>query len=180
MLPTKSGKVNVPYGVRGSYWAAGYHTGTDFDASIGTPIYATKGGVVVFSGYHGGWGASYGYHVIISSYHEGRIVRHMYAHLYERKVSYGQRVKDGQLIGLSGNSGNTTGPHLHYEERWRDFGYYDNKAPILLDYQPAPVISVSKAQPGKNNLHVLRLKKRMNRYFPKKKPLKGTYFGKEL
>lgn len=180
MYPTKSKVVTAPYGVRGSWWAAGYHTGTDFAASIGTPIYATKQGVVVFSGYSGGWGVAYGYHVIVSSYHDGKFVRHMYAHLYSRKVGIGERVKAGQLIGYSGNSGNTSGPHLHYEERWAPYGYYNNKAPILLSYKPPVTISVSKAQPGKNNRHVRRLKRRMNRYFPNRKPLRGTYFGKEL
>lgn len=180
MFPTKSGKIHLPYGVRGDWWAAGYHTGTDFEANTGTPVYATKPGVVVFSGYSGGWGVAYGYHVIVSSWHNDRLVRHMYAHLSNRAVGLGERVKGGELIGHSGNTGNTSGPHLHYEERWAPFGYYDNKAPVLLGWQPDPVISVSKVQPGKNNLHVRRLKQRLNKYFPKKKPLRGTYFGKEL
>jgi len=180
LLPIKNGTINVPYGVRGSYWQAGYHTGTDFVANIGTPVRATKAGVVVFSGYTGGWGQSYGYHIIVSSWHNDRLVRHMYAHLSHRAVGLGERVKTGQYLGESGNTGNATGPHLHYEERWAPFGYYDNKAPVLLDYSPAPVISVSKVQPGKRNLHVRRLKRRLNRYFPKKKPLRGLYFGKEL
>lgn len=180
MLPIKNGKVRVPYGVRGSYWAAGYHTGTDFIADVGTPVVATKGGVVVFSGYSGGWGQAYGYHVIISSYHNGRMIRHMYAHLSSRAVNYGQRVKAGQRIGNSGNTGNTTGPHLHYEERWRNYGYYDNKAPVLLSYQPAPVISLSKVQPGKTNLHVAKLKRRLNKYFPKKPKIWGPRFNRKL
>ena len=179
MYPTKSKSVTVPFGVRGS-WAAGYHTGTDFAASIGTPLYATKGGVVVFTGLSGGWGQAYGYHIIVSSYHDGRFVRHMYAHMSDFRVQRGQRVKAGQFLGMSGNSGNTTGPHCHYEERHSPFGYYDHHRPVLLDYKPKPVISVSKAQPGKTNRHVAKLKRRMNEYFPKKKKIWGPYFNKEL
>jgi murein DD-endopeptidase MepM/ murein hydrolase activator NlpD len=180
MLPTKSGKINVAYGVRGSFWAAGYHTGTDFDASVGTSLYATKGGRVVFVGYHNGWGAAYGNHVIISSWHKGVLVRHMYAHMSSFAVGVGDTVKAGQLIGKSGNTGNTTGPHCHYEERTAPFGYYNNKAPRLLSYEPRPTISLSKVQPGKNNLHVAKLKRRLNKYFPKKKPIWGTRFNAKL
>lgn len=180
MLPIKNGTVRVPYGVRGSLWAAGYHTGTDFIANIGTPLHATKPGVVVFAGYHGGWGAAYGYHIVISSWHNGRLIRHMYAHMSHLAVGLGERVKGGQYIGQSGNSGHTTGPHLHYEERWAPFGYYDNKAPVLLDWSPKPVIHVSRVQPGKTNRDVARLKRRMNKYFPKKKKIWGPRFTKEL
>lgn len=180
MFPTKSKVINVSYGVRGSHWAAGYHTGTDFDASTGTSLYATKGGVVVFAGYSGGYGTAYGNHVIISSYYNGRMVRHMYAHMSSFGVRYGQRVKDGQFIGKSGNTGNTTGPHLHYEERHSPYGYYDSQRPVLLAYQPKPVISLKKVRPGKTNTHVLKLKRRLNTYFPKKKKLIGPFFSKAL
>lgn len=180
MLPTKLGRIHLSYGVRGSYWAAGYHTGTDFEANSGTSLYATKDGVVVFAGYHNGWGASYGYHVVISSYHQDKFVRHMYAHMSTMAVGLGERVKAGQYIGRSGNTGNTTGPHLHYEERWAPYGYYNNKAPILLSYQPGVPISVSKVQPGKTNLDVAKLKRRMNKYFPKKKAIWGPFFTNEL
>jgi len=180
MLPIKNGKITTPYGVRGSHWAAGYHTGTDFAANVGTQIRATKGGAVVFSGYSGGWGQAYGYHVIISSYHNGKMIRHMYAHLSSRKVVAGQRVKAGDVIGLSGNTGNTTGPHLHYEERHTNYDYYDNQRPVLLDYQPKPIIHLSKVQPGKVNLDVAKLKRRMNKYFPKKPKIWGPRFNRKL
>lgn len=182
MLPAKDVRISAPYGIRGP-WAAGYHTGTDFACDVGTPIHATKGGTVVFAGYHNGWGAAYGNHVIVNSVYNGKVVRHMYAHLSTFAVKSGQQIKDGQTIGRSGNTGNTSGPHCHYEERHYPFGYYDNQKPVLLAYKPADprvFIRVSKAQPGKTNKHVRRLKRRMNKYFPKKKPLWGPFFTKEL
>lgn len=107
-------KITTKYGVPGA-WIAGYHTGDDY----GSPgidrqrVVATTAGTVVYSGRGGGWGNSYGEHVIIDSGN----VRHMYAHLSVRRVSYGQKVVAGQEIGLVGNTGNSTGPHTHYEER---------------------------------------------------------------
>lgn len=183
MYPTKSKVIHLSYGVRGTWWAAGYHTGTDFDADVGTAIYATKGGTVEFVGLYNGWGQAYGTHIVIRSEHEGRTVKHMYAHLSYTHVRAGAQVKAGEFIGKSGNTGNTSGPHLHYEERKSPFGYWDSQRPVLLGYEPAepkPVISVSKVQPGKTNLHVAKLKRRMNKYFPKKKPIWGPFFTKEL
>lgn len=179
MYPTKSKVVNASFGVPGN-WQAGYHTGVDFDASVGTSLYATKGGVVVFAGYSGGWGTAYGNHIIVSSYYNGRFVRHMYAHMSSFAVRAGTRVKDGQYLGRSGDTGRTTGPHLHYEERHSPFGYYNHHKPVLLGYRPRPTISVSKVQPGKTNLHVSKLKRRMNQYFPKKKKIWGPHFNDEL
>ena len=86
------------------------HAGTDFAGPIGTPIYATAYGVVV----HAGWSSGYGR--LIKIQHEFGIETR-YAHLNAMKVSVGQRVSRGQRIGDMGNSGRSTGPHLHYEVR---------------------------------------------------------------
>lgn len=179
VYPTKDRRVTAAFGVPGS-WAAGYHTGTDFGVPTGTVVRATKGGVVVFAGYSGGWGTAYGNHVVVSSYHNGHFVRHLYAHLSKISVGYGERIDTGEVIGLSGNTGNTTGPHLHYEERTAPFGYYNHKRPVLLGFVPPPVISLRKLKFGKRNLHVRRLKRRLNRYFPKKKKLVGLRFNNKL
>lgn len=181
MKPTKSGIIHLGYGVRGSYWAAGYHTGTDFEANYDN-LYATKGGTVVFAGYHNGWGASYGNHIVIQSPYGSGVRRHAYCHMSRFAVHTGQVVKAGQYLGVSGNTGNTTGPHLHYEERTSPYGYYDNVAPVFIDYQPdtRPTIRLHNLKLGKTNLDVLKLKRRLNKYFPKRRPLKGKKFNDPL
>ena len=85
------------------------HTGLDFAARIGTPIHATGGGTVsrASSSYYG-----YGRQVEID---HGFGFKTKYAHMSEFKVKVGQKVKRGELIGYSGNSGTSSGPHLHYE-----------------------------------------------------------------
>jgi murein DD-endopeptidase MepM/ murein hydrolase activator NlpD len=179
VYPVKNPHVNCGFGVRGS-WAAGYHPGIDYDASIGTRIYATKSGTVQFVGTYNGYGQDYGYHIIIKSWHKGRFITHLYAHTSRSYVRPGQKVTTGQVIGLSGNTGRTFGAHLHYEERHAPYGYYNHHNPVLPMWSPLPVISLSKVQPGKRNLHVRKLKRRLNRYFPKQKKLYGLKFGKEL
>lgn len=179
VYPVEHVYINCGYGVRGP-WAAGYHPGIDYDAVVGTKIFATKGGKVQFVGTYNGYGQDYGHHVIIKSWYKTRYVTHLYAHTSVTYILPGQRVKAGQALGLSGNTGNTTGPHLHYEERHSPYGYYDHYNPVLPEWSPDPKISLAKVKPGKRNLHVLRLKKRMNAYYPKRTPLKGLLFGKEL
>lgn len=93
----------------GSRWGR-LHAGTDFAGSTGTPIYATADGVVV----HADWQSGYGRLVRIQ--HEFGIETR-YAHQSEIYVKKGQRVSRGDKIGAMGNSGNSTGTHLHYEVR---------------------------------------------------------------
>ena len=89
------------------------HAGTDFAGPVGTPIYATADGVVVSAGWSSGYGR------LIKIQHEFGIETR-YAHLNAMHVSVGQRVSRGQRIGDMGNSGRSTGPHLHYEVRVGD------------------------------------------------------------
>lgn len=86
------------------------HRGTDFAASHGTPIYSTGDGVIV----HAGWGSGYGRLVKIK--HDFGLETR-YAHLSRIRVKVGQRVSRGQRIGDMGNTGRSTGTHLHYEVR---------------------------------------------------------------
>jgi murein DD-endopeptidase MepM/ murein hydrolase activator NlpD len=86
------------------------HSGVDFAAGLGTPLYATADGVVT----HAGWGSGYGRLVKIQ--HEFGIETR-YAHLSRFGVKVGQRVSRGQRIGDMGASGRVTGVHLHYEVR---------------------------------------------------------------
>ena len=86
------------------------HKGTDFAARYGTPIHSTADGVVV----HAGWLSGYGRLVKIKHEHG---IETRYAHLAKIRVKEGQRVSRGELIGDMGNSGRSTGTHLHYEVR---------------------------------------------------------------
>jgi murein DD-endopeptidase MepM/ murein hydrolase activator NlpD len=86
------------------------HNGADFAASYGTPIYATADGVVVHAGWEGGYGR------LVRIRHEFGIETY-YAHLSKIGVNVGQRVSRGDRIGDMGNSGRSTGTHLHYEVR---------------------------------------------------------------
>jgi len=86
------------------------HNGTDFAAAHGTPIHATADGVIT----HAGWRSGYGYLVKIE-HQFGLETR--YAHLSRIRVSEGQRVSRGDRIGDMGNTGRSTGTHLHYEVR---------------------------------------------------------------
>lgn len=85
-----------------------FHEGMDFSANIGTPVYATGDGVVTKAGWQSGYGK------IIKIDH-GYGYETWYAHLNDYDVRVGQRVIRGQVIGEVGNTGKSTGPHLHYE-----------------------------------------------------------------
>lgn len=86
------------------------HTGLDFSAATGTPIYATGDGRVSFAGFDNAGG--YGNHVIIN---HGYGYETLYGHMTRMKVRRGERVKRGQVIGWVGSTGKSTGPHCHYE-----------------------------------------------------------------
>jgi murein DD-endopeptidase MepM/ murein hydrolase activator NlpD len=118
--------VSTPYGVPGR-WMAGYHTGDDYSTHGATlvPVYAARGGTVVSE--TGTWGAAYGVHLIVEG--RRRRIRVGYCHLDHTVVELGSWVSAGQLIAYSGNTGRTTGPHLHYEERRAPFFYRDNRRP---------------------------------------------------
>ena len=85
------------------------HEGLDFAAPIGTPIYATADGVVTTSGFTT---SGFGIHVVVN---HGYGYKTIYGHMVRVKARVGQRVKRGEVIGYVGNSGKSTGPHLHYE-----------------------------------------------------------------
>jgi murein DD-endopeptidase MepM/ murein hydrolase activator NlpD len=88
------------------------HKGIDYKAEIGTPVYATADGIVEFAGNKGdGYGRQI---VLLHNYG----FRSAYAHMNELDVSAGEYVHKGQKIGESGNTGKSTGPHLHYEVRY--------------------------------------------------------------
>lgn len=136
--PTELNYVTTPFGKKGS-WAAGYHTGIDYRAPAGTKIFATRGGKVVHAGYGGSYGSAYGNYVVIQVFYKFRRRQCLYAHLSKPLVKVGQRVKAGQAIGLSGETGNTFGAHLHYEERFKPFTYWNHYNPVLPNWYPKSV-----------------------------------------
>ncbi|MFE0648130.1 peptidoglycan DD-metalloendopeptidase family protein [Streptomyces sp. NPDC059534] len=110
VAPVAGGGFSTPYHASGSMWSSGYHTGVDFIASSGTTVRAVGAGTVVSAG----WSGAYGNEVVIQ-HADGNYSQ--YAHLSSLSVSSGQTVSGGQQIGLSGSTGNSTGPHLHFEIR---------------------------------------------------------------
>ncbi len=100
--------------------AGSSHAGScavDIANSIGTPIYASDSGVVTMTEWYG----SYGNCIIIQ--HEGNYST-LYGHLSSYNVSVGQQVSQGDVIGYMGNTGYSTGPHLHFEIRYNDVRQY--------------------------------------------------------
>ncbi|MCY0959820.1 LysM peptidoglycan-binding domain-containing M23 family metallopeptidase [Streptomyces sp. H27-H5] len=104
------GGISTQYRASGAMWSSGYHTGVDFIASSGTTVKAVGAGTVVSAG----WGGAYGNEVVIR-HADGRYSQ--YGHMSSLSVSTGQGVTPGQRIGLSGSTGNSSGPHLHFEIR---------------------------------------------------------------
>ncbi|GAA2314094.1 hypothetical protein GCM10010234_68900 [Streptomyces hawaiiensis] len=102
--------LGTPYRKAGSSWSKGYHTGIDFPVPTGTSVKSVAAGSVVSAG----WGGSFGYQVVVR-HADGRYSQ--YAHLSAISVRDGQSVSAGQRIGRSGSTGNSSGPHLHFEVR---------------------------------------------------------------
>ncbi|MER7699907.1 M23 family metallopeptidase [Streptomyces sp. NPDC096095] len=112
--PVKKYTLSASYGTGGARWAA-KHSGQDFAVPVGTDVVAAHKGTVVKAGPNGaGDGPAYGNAVVIK-HSNGKYSQ--YAHLSKVNVKIGQTVKTGQKIALSGNTGNSSGPHLHFEIR---------------------------------------------------------------
>ena len=106
-IPTSNYSLTARYGQSGG-WSSGYHTGLDFAAPSGTAVVAAQSGTVTAAGYNG----AYGNQVTIQ-HADGTVTT--YAHLSSISVSAGQSVGGGERIGAVGSTGNSTGPHLHFE-----------------------------------------------------------------
>ncbi|MEU1369898.1 LysM peptidoglycan-binding domain-containing M23 family metallopeptidase [Streptomyces sp. NPDC005803] len=104
------GNHTTAYRASGSNWSSGSHTGIDFPVATGTSVKAITSGTVVTAG----WGGAYGNEVVIK-HADGHYSQ--YGHMSSLSVSAGQTVTAGQQVGLSGATGNATGPHLHFEVR---------------------------------------------------------------
>ncbi|MGW7200029.1 M23 family metallopeptidase [Streptomyces chryseus] len=112
--PVKQYSLSATYGKGGGMWAS-KHSGQDFAVPVGTPVDAVHGGTVVKAGPNGGGdGPAYG-NAIVIKHSNGTYSQ--YAHLSKIQVTTGETVKTGERIALSGNTGNSSGPHLHFEIR---------------------------------------------------------------
>ena len=110
LWPVKSGKITSKFGNRNHpvLKSVKFHRGVDIAVSLGTPVYAGIKGIVTFAGKRGNYG-----NLVEIKGSDGIKVR--YAHLSKIDVIAGQRVSDGEKVAETGNTGMSTGPHLHYE-----------------------------------------------------------------
>ncbi|WP_430610363.1 peptidoglycan DD-metalloendopeptidase family protein [Enterococcus sp. DIV0876] len=104
LYPVKDPQVSSSFGPRGS----GFHRGVDFAAPLGTPIYASQAGTVIRAESHYSWGN------YVAILHDNGLTT-LYAHNNQNLVKVGQRVAQGEVIASMGSTGNSTGPHLHFE-----------------------------------------------------------------
>ena len=109
-LPIKDGKITCEYKRRGKMWSKGYHSGCDFAVPVGTEVLAVADGTVA----NANWGKAYGTQ-IVQTLPDGTFF--IYAHLSKSLVKPGDKISKNQVIGKSGNTGNSSGPHLHIEQR---------------------------------------------------------------
>lgn len=108
-LPIKDGKITTKYGKKGKMWSKGYHTGVDFAVPQGTDVLAVADGKIE----NANWGKAYGTQLVQKV--EGGWV--IYAHLSKTFLKAGDDAKAGEVIAKSGNTGNSSGAHLHFEQR---------------------------------------------------------------
>ena len=108
-LPIKDGVISTPYRKAGKHWSSGFHTGVDFAVPTGTEVLAVADGKIEAAN----WGKAYGTQ-LVQSVNGGFAI---YAHLSKALVKPGDSVVRGQVIAKSGNTGNSTGAHLHFELR---------------------------------------------------------------
>ncbi|MCJ0873939.1 M23 family metallopeptidase [Streptomyces sp. AP-93] len=112
--PVSKYTLSATFGKGGSMWSH-KHSGQDFAVPVGTPVDAVSAGTVVKAGPNGGGdGPAYGNAIVIK---HANNTYSQYAHLSKIQVKIGEKVTKGEQIALSGNTGNSSGPHLHFEIR---------------------------------------------------------------
>lgn len=112
VLPLRGARLSSPFGYRrhpiAGEWR--WHNGVDLAAPLGTPVAAARAGNVSYAGLRGGYG------LLVTLAHGGGLETR-YAHLSRISVSPGQTIRAGEILGFVGSTGNSTGPHLHFETR---------------------------------------------------------------
>lgn len=129
-------RISSPYGIRVHpiLHTVKMHTGIDYAAPVGTPVYAPADGTITFKGWKGGYG-----HAVVMEHGGG--VETIYGHLSAFSPAAG-RVRAGEVIGFVGTSGRSTGPHLHYEARIN--GQHVNPATVALPTPKMEKISMGR------------------------------------
>ena len=154
----KNAPNSAKFGQAGSMWASGYHTGHDWSVAGGTPIRAAHDGRVESAG----WMGPYGNSIDLEGRDGARTITTRYAHQSKLLVKKGMNVKAGQVIGLVGATGNTTGDHLHFELLvngqqvdpipWLENGAIDapggNAVPADFDEECAEDTGLGPSDPG--------------------------------
>ncbi len=113
------GAVTQGYGSAGGENGYTFHNGIDFGGPVGTPIVAAATGTVITAS----GGGPYGNHIMIAHQLNGKTYTTLYAHMSALNAHAGQRVSQGEQIGLRGSTGNSTGPHLHFEIHVGGYSY---------------------------------------------------------
>ncbi len=148
--PVPGYKVTTPYKREGSHWKLGYHTGIDYRAPSGTNVVAAQDGRVIEVSQRVSWGESYGTAVIVL---HRDMTRAIYAHLSKTLVTRGQTLRAGDRLGKVGSTGNSTGPHLHFEVRTGnnvDPMPYVSDQEISLGLNPVKKVANAKPKPAKS------------------------------
>jgi len=170
MVQPVNGRMTSPYGLR-RHPILGYvrmHSGVDFGAAWGSPIFAVSDGVVTFAGRHGGHGN------YVKLDHGGGLGTG-YGHMSRIAVVPGAHVQAGQVIGYVGSSGLSTGPHLHYE------AYQNGRTvnPLSINFAGFRTASVDKGELDAVKGKIAALKKvspgaALQKLMPKNAPMKGV------
>ena len=107
-----NGEITSPYGYRTHpiFGTTIYHSGIDIGVDYGTPVHSADSGTVVYAG----WMSGYGNTVVVD---HGNGISTLYGHNEDVAVSEGQSVGKGSVIAYAGSTGNSTGPHVHFEVR---------------------------------------------------------------
>lgn len=163
MVAPVKGPIGTPYKKKGK-WALGYHTGVDYPVPVGTRVDSPSASTIVYAGRYGGWGRAYGIHTIGETIVNGVRYQWINAHLSKTLVKKSAHVAAGQQVGKSGNTGNSTGPHDHFEVRKYPFRYGDDVNPaVLINHKPGPVDKMDPKNygPGHVGPHITWLGQRL-------------------
>jgi peptidase M23-like protein len=128
--PTVCKVITQEYGRKSARYAKGYHTGVDIGCANGSPIRSATDGTVTFAG----WNGAYGNQIRVGINSTTEV---WYNHMSKLAASKGDKVSAGKVIGYLGTTGNSTGPHLHFEVRVNG-----------KDVDPMPYLSGSKTVPA--------------------------------